>query len=359
MIVHRDCRYYMGDRPCRPHKEEGVHCDQCAFYQSRGPRYCILKLGAIGDVLRTTHLLRRIRQEHPLAKIYWLTHTVDVLPSLVDVALPFSLESVLLLEETEFDFLFSLDKDPEACALANRIRAKVRKGFFWKDGACEPLDDGSHEKWLTGLFDDVNKENTKSYPQEVFEMCGYSFAGEPYVLEIHDLDPWKGIPHERPLVGLNTGCGDRWATRLWPERHWEALALKLRESGYGVLLLGGEQEDEKNRRIAGVSGAAYPGTFPLHRFFSLMNQCDLVVTSASLALHAALGLGKKVALFNNVFNRMEFELYGLGEILEPEGYDCIGCFRTACKTPCMESILPDRVFKAVEGLIQETSAGKE
>ena len=42
----------------------------------------------------------------------------------------------------------------------------------------------------------------------------------------------------------------------------------------------------------------------------------------SMALHVALGLKKKVVLFNNVFNSKEFELYGLGEIVEPEGYDC-------------------------------------
>jgi len=342
----------MGDRPCRPHKEDGVHCDGCPFYQPCGPRYCILKLGAIGDVLRSTPLLRRIRRDHPSAKIYWLTHTVDVLPAEVDVALPFSLESILLLEETEFDVLLSLDKDPEACALANRIRAGVKHGFVWKDGACEPLNDSARDKWLTGLFDDVNQANTKSYPEEIFEICGYTFSGEPYVMEMHDLEPWTGLPAARPLVGLNTGCGDRWRTRLWPETSWTDLARKLLDAGHGVILLGGEQEHEKNNRIARQSGAAYLGTFPLQRFFSLMNQCDLVVTSVSMALHVALGLGKKLVLFNNVFNRREFELYGLGEILEPEGYDCIGCFRTRCDIACMESILPGQVLESVGRLLQ-------
>src|SRR3990172_8133912 len=36
-----------------------------------------------------------------------------------------------------------------------------------------------------------------------------------------------------------------------------------------------------------------------------------------MAMHIAIGLGKRIVLFNNIFNRNEFELYGKGIILEP------------------------------------------
>jgi len=350
MVVHKDCRHYLGDRPCLPHKQSAVHCEGCPHYQTRGARYCVIKLGAIGDVLRTTPLLRRIRRDDPWAKIYWVSLTPEVLPSQVDYPMRVSVESTLVLEETAFDYLFSLDKDPEACALANRIRARTQEGFAWQDGACAPIDEDARPKWLTGLFDDLYRDNRKSYPQEIFEICGYSFAGEQYLLELRDPAPWNGLPGGRPLIGLNTGCGPRWHTRLWPERHWEGLARQLKQAGYGVLLLGGELEDAKNRRIAESSGADYLGTFPLQRFFSLIGQCDLVVTAVSLALHVALGLGKKVVLFNNIFNPHEFEMYGQGVILEPEGYPCTGCFKTKCDQPCMESVKPARVLDAIRDL---------
>jgi len=279
--------------------------------------------------------------------ISWLTLSPETLPATVDRPLDFSLESILQLEETEFDYLFSLDKDPEACALANRIRAKTKKGFYLKNGACAPFDDTARAKWLTGLFDDLNRTNQKSYPQEIFEICGYSFAGEPYWLELEDTEPWQGLPPGRPRIGLNTGCGVRWMTRLWPEDAWTSLARSLREDGFGVILLGGEQEVEQNRRISRESGAFFPGTFPLPRFFSLMNQCDIIVTAVSMAMHAAIGFGKRLVLFNNVFNRQEFELYGLGEILEPEDLDCKGCFRNECDKPCMETISAERVREAI------------
>ncbi|GAB6283123.1 MAG: hypothetical protein STSR0008_18790 [Ignavibacterium sp.] len=52
-----------------------------------------------------------------------------------------------------------------------------------------------------------------------------------------------------------------------------------------------------------------------------MNNCDLVVTAVTMGMHLAIGLKKQLILFNNVFNKNEFYLYGRGEILEPD-FDC-------------------------------------
>ena len=235
----------------------------------------------------------------------------------------FEFKNILFIKSTHFNLLYNLDKDVEACALANQISADIKKGFRLERGRCVPIDKDAQDKWLTGLFDDINLANQKSYLQETFEICGFQFKGERYILEV-DEEAWN-IPESHPLIGLNTGYGERWSTRLWPLEYWAELAKKLKERGFGVLLLGGEGEDEKNRWIAHESGSTYLGHFPLKSFFTLMNQCDLIVTAVSMALHIAIALNKKLVLFNNIFNRNEFELYGLGEIIEPE-VKCLGCF---------------------------------
>jgi heptosyltransferase-2 len=38
-----------------------------------------------------------------------------------------------------------------------------------------PANQRAMHKYLTGLFDDVNKANTKNYLQEIFEICGMNF----------------------------------------------------------------------------------------------------------------------------------------------------------------------------------------
>jgi ADP-heptose:LPS heptosyltransferase len=346
MLIHTDCRHYRGDVPCKPHKDHGVHCRGCSYFDPVGKKILIIKLGAVGDVVRTTSVLRKLREVHPYASIHWLTHTPEVIPSVVDRVFRFIPEHLEILKSTSYDFLLNLDKDREACALANRIRAGKKRGFRLVDGNCGPADKNSKSKWLTGLFDDLNKSNTRSYPQEIFEMCGFEFKGEEYVVEVHKTRNWK-LPKGKAVIGLNTGCGKRWTTRLWPDRHWIRLAKMLKKSGYTVVFLGGEQENAKNIKFAQFTKTRYLGHFSLPVFIDLLNQCDVVVTAVTLALHLAIGLKKKVVLFNTIFNRNEFEMYGRGVILEPSK-PCLCCFKNECQEPCMELIRPEKVFESVE-----------
>jgi heptosyltransferase-2 len=349
--INTDCRFFKGDRPCKYHKEEGVHCEGCAYYQKIIKKILIIKLGAIGDVIRTTPLLHKLKELYPAAEITWITYSPEVVPSIVDHPMNFELKNILFLRSLKFDLLYNLDKDLEACALANQVPADVKKGFNLKHGRCSPIDKDAENKWLTGLFDDLNLANQKSYPQETFEICGLQFQRERYILDVPE-GKWN-IPENHPLVGLNTGCGERWSTRLWPFEYWVELAKELKEKGCGVLLLGGENEDEKNRGIAKESGATYLGHFPLKRFFTLMDQCDLVVTAVSMALHIAIALNKKLVLLNNIFNRNEFELYGLGEVIEP-AVECLGCFRGECARKCMELIKPSQVFETCQRVLHKS-----
>ena len=347
--LNTDCRWFQGHIPCRPHKQFGVHCvDEqgrpCEHYDRLTSRILIIKLGAIGDVIRTTPLLRKLAAVYPHAQIWWLTHTPEVLPAAVDVALGYTPQALASLAAVHFDLLINLDKDREACALATTLDATVRQGFVLRGGVAAPADAAAVHKYLTGLWDDLNKENTRSYPEEIFEICGFAFAGERYMLDSYGSRgyAWE-LPRVRPIVGLNTGCGGRWTSRLWAEENWTALARRLEQAGCTPLLLGGEQEHARNSRIAAASGARYLGFFPLPQFINLVDQCALVVTAVTMAMHITIGLNKKIVLFNNIFNRHEFELYGLGEILEP-GVPCSCYFSPECPDNCMQHITVERVL---------------
>lgn len=345
--IHLDCRHFRGDIPCTPHKIHGVHCKDCSFYDPIQKQILIIKLGAIGDVIRTTPILRKLKALYPNSMIHWLTHTPEILPSIVDRKFRFVPEDIEVLKAIKYDLLLNLDKDREVCALAGKISAKQKRGFCLKNGHCYPMDQHAYQKWLTGLFDDVNRQNTKSYPQEIFEICGYPFNKEEYVLENQVRKEWT-LPKNKPIIGLNTGCGIRWQTRLWPEEHWITLAKKLKKEKYTVVFLGGEQEHKKNKQLAQKAKVHYLGHFPLTTFIDLVDQCDLVVTAVTMALHIAIGLKKKVVLFNNIFNPNEFELYGRGTIIQPP-VPCIGCYKNQCPDTCMELITPQMIFEKIQG----------
>lgn len=349
MEIKYDCRYFRGDIPCKPHKINGVHCDSCQFYSKTEGRILIIKLGAIGDVIRTTPLLHFFQREYKNFEIWWLTYSPEVLPSVVDKKLDFTLENIITIQGIDFDWVINLDKDIHACSLMNSIQAERKSGYALREGKPFPIDISAHPKYLTGIFDDISKANKKSYPEEIFELVGGKFLGEEYILEVDNSYKFEIENEGKKIVGLNTGCGARWTSRLWSEENWASLIKLLQESGYYPLLLGGEQEHERNSRLAKSTGAKYLGYFPLMKFISLINKIDILVTGVTMGLHLGVGLKKKIVLFNNIFNPKEFELYKRGIILQPEK-ECKCYFKGKCENSdyfCMDYIYPEKVLKAI------------
>jgi ADP-heptose:LPS heptosyltransferase len=352
---YQNCKFFKGDIPCVPHKKSGVHCIDCKEYQPQKGHILIIKLGAIGDVIRTTPLLHTLKKKYPLARIYWLTYSPEVLPSIVDVPLTFTEQDIYFVKAIQFDLVLNLDKDKEACAITSLIHAKKKRGYTLLKGKPAPIDELAKHKYLTGIYDDLSKQNTKNYLEEIFEIGGYSFNDEEYILELpprHNTQPWK-INHSKTVVGLNTGCGERWPSRLWATENWIQLAKSLKRNGKEVIILGGESEDKTNKLIAKKSGVKYYGFFPLDTFFLLINECDVLVTTVTMALHVGIGLKKKIVLLNNIFNKNEFELYGRGIIIEP-AKECKCYYSQRCTNTeyfCMDHLSSQRVMDTINSLL--------
>ncbi|MBK6914544.1 MAG: glycosyltransferase family 9 protein [Ignavibacteriales bacterium] len=354
--IKYSCRYFKGDLPCKPHKQFGVHCtdeagNDCPNYSPFKEKILIIKLGAIGDVIRTTPILHPLKKKYPEAKIFWLTLSPSVVPSYVDVVLNFNTANIEFLKAERFDLLINLDKDKEACALARTISASIKKGFILNNGIPFPADDSANHKYFTGIFDDISKQNKKNYMEEMFEILDWKYSGEKYILSPFDefSNDWN-LDKSKKIIGLNTGCGGRWISRLWADDNWINFAKYLLTKNYEVIFLGGEQEDKKNKMFAEKSGGKYLGFFKLEKFINLVNQCDLVVTGVTMAMHITLGLNKKIILFNNIFNKYEFELFGLGEIIEPEK-ECKCFYKPTCTNEeykCMEHLKLSSVIEALD-----------
>ncbi|NJK95582.1 MAG: glycosyltransferase family 9 protein [Bacteroidetes bacterium] len=349
-----DCRYFRGHIPCIPNKLRNKVCGNCDEYSPVSKRILIIKLGAIGDVIRTTPLAVRFKKIYPECHITWLTHSPDVLPAdLIDVILKFDFPSVYAVQHQIFDIAINLDKETEACSLLKDIDAKQKFGFTWQNSHIALATPQAEHKLITGLFDNISKTNTKNYLEEIFEICHLNFEGEPYVLNFNKAlaEKWKVIKEkagEKKAVGLNTGCGKRWQTRLWPDDYWLMLIEGLKQNNLFPVLLGGADEHEKNLVLEAASGAFYPGHYSLQEFISLTSNCDVIVTQVSMMMHIAMGLHKPLVLMNNIFNPHEFYLYNNGVILGPEsGCDCY--YGNTCKRErhCMLDLTPQKVLEQV------------
>ena len=382
--VKYDCSYFEGHIPCTPNKKFDVQCDNCSHYnqdkslilhldkqdlllqeiykisnfskQERvdtlpivandRKKILFIKLGAIGDVIRTTPLLERYRKEYGDCHFSWLTYTPQVVPKdQVDLIYKWNEFSVTSLANQEFDIAINLDKDKEACMLLTCLKAEEKYGFLWEDGHINIATENAEHKLITGFFDHISKKNTKNYLEEIFEICHFDFQLEEYQINLNQSlsDLWqtrlKELAGDRIIIGLNTGCGLRWKTRLWPSEYWVSLINRLENMGYFCLLMGGPDEDEMNRYYQSQTTAEYLGTFGLEEFIAITDNTDIIVTPVSMMMHIALALKKQLMLFHNIFNINEFELYGRGIIIEPtSGCDCY--FGNSCsrEKSCMNDI---------------------
>lgn len=286
-IYKSDCKHFLGHIPCKPSKNFGVNCNQCEYYEKKTGKVLIIKLGAIGDVIRTTPLLYKIWEQYRDKEIWWVTEFPDVVPKAVDKTFKLDFKSVIILQKTEFDYVINLDKDYEACALTESLVAKQKDGFTLVNGKPAPINERALHKFMTGLFDDLNQKNKKSYLEEIFEICGWNFEKEPYIVDFEDYY-WRLKNDGKKIIGLNTGCGDRWTSRLIPDKTWIALIKLLQQKGFYPLLLGGPQEHFKNEYLADATKADYLGHFSLDKFISLINRCDVVVSAVTMAAHLAI-----------------------------------------------------------------------
>ncbi len=331
----------------------------------------VIKLGAIGDVLRTTPILHGLKRKYPWSLISWLTQeeSRDLLKDnpLVDRLLIYGPDTLSRLALERFDVLISLDKEYEATSLATVLRAKIKIGFGWdkKTGKMIPLNKESLYAFRLGISDELKfRQNQKTYPEIIFEMAGLKYRNDEYILKLKDSDRAYAaqllsrikLNTKTSIIGLNTGAGTRFANKAWTEDGFVELTRFLGANTRSkVLLLGGPQESRRNARIISrVRGLAYDtgSNHSLSRFAAIIGFCTLVVSGDTTALHIAIALKKKVvALFGSTCAQ-EIELYGRGRKIFSD-IKCRPCYRKIChkRINCMSLIKPSEVFRAIQDLL--------
>jgi ADP-heptose:LPS heptosyltransferase len=359
-----DCRFFVGDRPCTWHKRTGVHCT-CEYYEPIAERVLIIKLDAMGDVLRTTALLPALVSAHPRAAITWITRRESV-PLLehnqyIAHVVEYGTDALLCLQTRTFDRVINLDAAPASAALAAAARSARKDGFLLDErGIVRPTNDAARAWLEAGLFDDVKRQGRSTYQDLMADILELPRGEHQYVLVLTDAERERGRAHlqelgvdpARPIVGLNTGAGTRWPLKQWREDGFLELIERLQaREDVQFVLLGGPGERERNERLK--AGSRVPLFDPgcensVRHFASLVARCDVVVTGDTLAMHLALAVGRRTVVLFGPTSATEIELYGLGEAVVPR-MDCLSCYKMRCDfvPNCMDLISTEMVGNAV------------
>lgn len=398
-----DCRFFSGMKPCG----RNISCTDCCPERKRfDHRTLIIKLGALGDVLRTTPLLTRLKDQWPDGHITWLTRQeaeplLDGLPEVDRLVLldEYSLQKLMV---QSFDLLICLDKDDEAISLASLVKAKKKLGFSMNSyGNLDIFNKEAVTLLKLGVDDEFKyRINQKSLVQLNFEALDWEYKGEEYRMELPELAREKGVQLRRKisrskiegpdiLIGINYGCGPRFATKKWPLKNALKLAELISDRGWNAVILGGPDEYEEMEKIRDelsdlkrgiqltgnnlkcasehttgghryfLSEISFPeriyvaeGDMPLMNFAGLLSACDAVVSTDSLAMHLSLGLKVPVVALFGPTCSTEIDLFNRGVKIGPL-LECAPCYKPGCiwKSKCMGAITPEDVMTVMEGLI--------
>ncbi len=194
----------------------------------------IIKLGATGDVVRTTPLLRQF-----LGEITWLTAAKNtvLLEGLTNNLRSFSWEDRVRALDTDYDFVINLEDTLDVAQFLKTLRCKEIFGAYVDSNNSLRYTENSRCWFDLSLISSYGRHeadrlkllNRQTYQELIFNGLGLRFAAEPYVLP-------EGI--ETGLYGdvaLAAEAGAVWPMKKWA--YYDQLKQQLEDQGLIVNVL--------------------------------------------------------------------------------------------------------------------------
>ncbi len=288
----------------------------------------IIKLSALGDVLRTTPILRVLD-----GKITWITNR-DALPllktpkidNLVDINNKAKIEKI---KKEKFDLILSLDEAIQAAKLASEIKTKKLIGVYIENGKITYTNDS--KSWFDMSLisrlgikkaNELKKNNELSYQEHLFKMLSKKFNGEEYVLNI------KPKKINQTIIGIEKRVGEKWPAKQWAYYDKLIEKLKIQNSKLKIKIF----RQRKN----------------LVDYIKDINNCSIIVCGDTLAMHIGLILKKKVVALFTCTSPQEIYDYGrTTKIASPLWKKYF--YTREFNTQLSQSISVEQVYNAIKG----------
>jgi len=247
----------------------------------------IIKLGATGDVVRTTPLLRRLN-----GPVTWITaeNNLTLLQGIDREGCYLSWENRKRVAKTVYDLVINLEDDWESSRFLKELKFKQLFGAHLNGDDQLAYTSDSREWFDLSLISTYGREeadrrkllNRRTYQELIFEGLGLGFCGEPYYLP-------PSIPTRlQGDVAISSTAGPVWPMKKWA--YFDELKRELQAMGLTVNIL--QNRPSLLEHLADVQG---------HR---------CLVSGDSLPMHLALGSGVRcVSIFTCT---SPWEIYGYG-----------------------------------------------
>jgi ADP-heptose:LPS heptosyltransferase len=267
----------------------------------------IIKLGATGDVVRTTPLLRRL--DGPVS---WVTaeNNLALLQGIDREVRCVSWENRRRVANTRYELVINLEDDRETSAFLKELKFKQLFGAYLNEDDELTYTSDSRDWFDLSLISTYGLEeadrlkllNRRTYQELIFEGLGLGFCGEPYYLPPSQPTGLQGD------VAISSSAGPVWPMKKWA--YYDKLKSELESGGLKVNTL--QSRSTLLEHLADVQG---------HR---------CLVSGDSLPMHLALGSGLRCVSIFTCTSPWEIHGYGLqkkivspllGKFFYNRGYD--------------------------------------
>ena len=260
----------------------------------------IIKLGATGDVVRTTSLLRVLKGE-----IHWLTSDMNavMLAGIPEITRLVAWKDKERLRTERYGRVINLEDSQEVGVFLSSLRyddiygahMDKRGNLTYTENASQWFDLSLISRFGKAKADELKYRNRQTYQELVFRGLGHTFNGESYCLPGSIRGELTGD------VAIANNCGS-----VWPMKNWAYYKdLKERLEGHGMSVNFLPQRDSILEHIGDIQN---------HRF---------LISGDTLPMHIALGSGLKCLTVFTCTSPWEIYDYGLQkQVVSP----CLGEF---------------------------------
>jgi len=326
-------------------------------------RVLLVRFSSIGDIVLTTPLVRALRRRHPDAQLIYVTKRAM---------------APLVTDNPHLSQVIALEPDEPLAQLARRLRALQPTHGLDLHGS---LRSAALRLLVRARWSGYAKRKLARTLLVATKLDLY--RGDVPVAERYfeaarrlDVTPDDGPPEfflgaaarervarwlaERdlatePIAALAPGAAH--ATKRWPIAHWQALAGRLREAGYRLVVLGGPDDRGVAQQLGPLAESA-AGEFTLQETGACLARAKVLISGDTGVMHMATGVGTPVvALFGPTVRAFGFFPYHGRATVLAQDLRCRPCSTMGtARCPlghhrCLVDLLPVQVAAAVERLV--------
>ena len=280
-----------------------------------------MKLGATGDVVRTTALLRILNGE-----IHWLTDDNNAIMlngnEKIERCIPWTQN--VSLKNMDYDFVINLEDSFKVARFLNDITYTDLFGVYinrshkltYTDSSKEWFDISLASKFGKKRADELKLINRKTYQEMIFKGMGYNFNEERYFL------PESTKTNLIGDIAIAPESGNVWPMKNWA--YFKELKHKLEAYGYVVNYLPMRETllehigDIRNHRYL-ISG----DSLPMHIALGLQIKCLSLFICTSPWEIFDYGVQKKIVspVLDKYFYKRDFDIIATTSIAIDEVFD--------------------------------------